>query len=160
MTSQGGCSNGSWPGVEVNHKAALSNRYAAQGRWRGWGWIGSWRTEDGGLHTVHPEDFNAPDANFTAPDVTPFTRLDELVWRSPGNGWNPTVRRWPSGFLLGALLRPLPPKRSNDPSGPLNERPGVAHERGDNHPRLSERVNRPKTRARNQRPESDESARL
>lgn len=34
--------------------------------------------DDGNSHAAHPKDLGVPDATFTRPDLTTFTRLDDL----------------------------------------------------------------------------------
>jgi hypothetical protein len=46
-------------------------------------------SEDGSSHTTHLEDLDVPDATFVCPDLTTFTRLDELGLEVTGQQLGP-----------------------------------------------------------------------
>lgn len=54
--------------------------------------MGGWASrspEDGSSHAAHPEDLDAPDATFDRPDLTTFTRLDEIGLQVVGQRLEP-----------------------------------------------------------------------
>ena len=61
---------------------------------------GSRSSDDGDCYTVHLKDLDMPNTIFDRPDLSAFTRLDDLGLEVTGSACGQTMQCWLAGLLV------------------------------------------------------------